>query len=115
MPMRPKVTDIDAYLKIQTHDAQLILKNLRQLITQTLPAAQETIKYGLPFFVIDKRYVSLAAYKAHISVAISEDLTPDQLQSAKAAGYATGQKRLNIAFDQPIPEDLVRAIVLDIK
>ncbi|AVK60881.1 DUF1801 domain-containing protein [Lactobacillus sp. CBA3605] len=111
MPSRIPVTDTADYISKAVPIAQPLLQALQQLITTELPQATPKIKWNLPFYDMDKKYVSIAAYKAHVSLSISTDLSPAIITTAKAAGYATGQKRLNIAFDQPLPVALVKAIL----
>ncbi|WP_048000272.1 DUF1801 domain-containing protein [Lactiplantibacillus herbarum] len=111
MPSRIKVTDTADYISKAAVEAQPILEQLDQLITTTLTQFTPKIKWNLPFYDLEKRYVSIAAYKAHVSLSISADLTEDVLAAAKAAGYATGQKRMNIALDQPVPVELVKQVL----
>ncbi|AVK63483.1 DUF1801 domain-containing protein [Lactobacillus sp. CBA3606] len=111
MPSRIPVTDTADYISQAAPQAQPVLQALQQLITTELPQATPKIKWHLPFYDLDQKYVSIAAYKAHVSLSISADLSPAVLATAKAAGYTTGQKRLNIAFDQPIPVALVTAVL----
>ncbi|MFC6182201.1 DUF1801 domain-containing protein [Lactiplantibacillus daowaiensis] len=111
MPSRTPVKDTAEYIAIAAPAAQPHLQTLVELITTTLPQATPKIKWHLPFYELGAAYVSVAAYKAHVSLSISADLTPDVLAQAKAAGYATGQKRVNITFDQAVPTELVKAVL----
>lgn len=111
MPSRITVTDTTDYVQKMPVAAQPLLKELATLITRELSAFTPTIKWNLPFYQQDKRTVSIAAYKHHVSLSISADLTPAILTAAKSAGYVTGQKRLNIGLDQPVPLELVQAIL----
>jgi len=111
MPSRVPVTDTADYINKAAPVAQPYLQQLQQLVEANLPSATAKIKWNLPFFELGKQYVSIAAYKAHVSLSLSADFTPELLATAKAAGYATGQKRLNIDFDQEVPVELVKAIL----
>lgn len=115
MPSRIPVNDTADYISKAAPAAQPILSTLQQLITTELPTATPKIKWNLPFYDLDKKYVSIAAYKAHVSLSISEDLTPDVLAQAKAAGLATGQKRVNFPLDQAVATDVVKAVLALIK
>ncbi|MGX6401223.1 DUF1801 domain-containing protein [Lactiplantibacillus plantarum] len=107
MPSRVKVTDTNDYINKAAIAAQPILSTLAQLITSELLDFTAKIKWNLPFYEHDKQYVSIAAYQAHVSLSISADLDDATL----TAGYATGQKRLNIGLDQPVPVALVRQVL----
>lgn len=111
MPSRVPVKDTAEYISKAAPIAQPYLQQLQQLVETDLPNATAKIKWNLPFFELGKQYVSIAAYKAHVSLSLSADLTPELLATAKAAGYATGQKRLNIGFDQEVPVELVKAVL----
>ncbi|MBY8574759.1 DUF1801 domain-containing protein [Lactiplantibacillus plantarum] len=110
MPSRVKVTDTNDYINKAAIAAQPILSTLAQLITSELLDFTAKIKWNLPFYEHDKQYVSIAAYH-HVSLSISADLDDATLTAAKTAGYATGQKRLNIGLDQPVPVALVRQVL----
>ena len=111
MPSRIKVTDTNDYISKAAIAAQPILQTLAQLITTELPGFTAKIKWNLPFYERDKQYVSIAAYKAHVSLSISADLDDATLAAAKAAGYPTGQKRLNLPLTQPVPTALVQQVL----
>ncbi|MEO1771429.1 DUF1801 domain-containing protein [Candidatus Enterococcus ferrettii] len=110
MPKKIPATDTQAYIEQSPAEAQDILSQLVSLLRKTQPV-EETIKWGLPFFLYNEMRANIAAYKAHVSVSFSEDLTPEQVKEAKDLGYATGQKRLNIRFDQSVPEPLIKKII----
>lgn len=65
---------IDDYIAAATPFAQPILTHVRALVHQALPGAEETIKWGMPHFVVGgKNVVGLAAFKAHASVVIHHE------------------------------------------
>lgn len=65
MPQDPRV---DAYIERQAPFAQPILNTLRARMHQLCPDANETIKWGMPFFVQDGHLLAnMAAFKAHAS------------------------------------------------
>jgi len=57
---------IDAYIAKSQPFAQPILTHLRALVHKTLPGAEETIKWGMPFFVYEGALLAnMAAFKQH--------------------------------------------------
>lgn len=65
---------IDDYIAAAAPFAQPILAHVRALVHQALPGAEETIKWGMPHFVVGgKNVVGLAAFKAHASVVIHHE------------------------------------------
>ena len=65
---------IDDYIAKAAPFALPILTHLRQLVHATIPALDETIKWGMPHFVYnDKILAGLAAFKAHTAFVIHGD------------------------------------------
>jgi uncharacterized protein YdeI (YjbR/CyaY-like superfamily) len=65
---------IDDYIAKAAPFAQPILVHVRALVHRALPEAQETIKWGMPHFMVGgKNVVGLAAFKAHTSVVIHHE------------------------------------------
>ena len=59
---------IDAYIEKKADFAQPILKHLRQLVYKACPDAEETIKWGMPFFDYKgSTLCAMAAFKEHCS------------------------------------------------
>lgn len=65
---------IDDYIAKAGAFAQPILTHVRALVHQALPEAEETIKWGMPHFMVEgKNVVGLAAFKAHAAVVIHHE------------------------------------------
>jgi uncharacterized protein YdeI (YjbR/CyaY-like superfamily) len=65
---------IDDYIAKAAPFAQAILTHVRALVHRALPEAAETIKWGMPHFMVaGKNVVGLAAFKAHASVVIHHE------------------------------------------
>jgi uncharacterized protein YdhG (YjbR/CyaY superfamily) len=73
--------------------------------------AEETIKYGMPTFVLDGNLVYFAAFKKHIGFyGTSVEMGGGALRGELSA-YAGPKGSLKFPFGQPVPLDLVRRIV----
>ncbi|WP_086735618.1 YdeI/OmpD-associated family protein [Erythrobacter colymbi] len=65
---------IDDYIAKAADFAEPILTHVRALVHQALPEAEETIKWGMPHFMVGgKNVIGLAAFKAHASVVIHHE------------------------------------------
>jgi uncharacterized protein YdeI (YjbR/CyaY-like superfamily) len=65
---------VDDYIAKAPPFAQPILTHVRALVHRALPDADETIKWGMPHFMVGGRNViGLAAFKAHASVVIHHE------------------------------------------
>lgn len=110
MPKKTSPVDTQAYIDQASPEAQAALSHIVNLLRKMQPT-EETIKWGQPFFFYKELRVSIAAYKEHVSVSFSEDLTPEETNKAQNLGYATGQKRINIRFAQPISDQLIEEMI----
>lgn len=101
---------IDEYISQQPMVKQEGLKRLREIIKNALPTATETISYQMPAFKTEKVIVWFAAYKNHYGfypypktiVAFENQLT----------GYKTSKGAIQFPIDEPLPEDLIRKMIL---
>jgi uncharacterized protein YdhG (YjbR/CyaY superfamily) len=105
-----KFNTIDEYIDLQPIEKQEDLKKFRELIKAVVPEATETISYQMPAFKTEKVFVWFAAYKNHYGfypypktiVAFEDQLT----------GYKTSKGAIQFPIDEPLPEDLIRKMVL---
>jgi len=79
---------IDAYIAKAAPFAQPILTHLRALVHRALPEAEETIKWGMPHFVVRGKNVSgFAAFKAHCAFVIHGDGRQGSAEGDGMGGY----------------------------
>lgn len=101
---------IDAYIAKAAPFAQPILTHLRDIVHQTVPDAEETVKWGMPHFTLHGRNVAgMAAFKAHASFGLwrGEEL------GLGAAGDKGGMGSLGkITSLSDLPDDAALADVL---
>jgi uncharacterized protein YdhG (YjbR/CyaY superfamily) len=94
---------IEEYIKAAPAEARSHLRQLYRILKSVAPDGTEAIKWGVPVFWERRILFGFAAYKAHISFAIKRF-------SKELAKYKTGKGTMQIPYDQPLPEDLVRKI-----
>ena len=83
-----KATDprIDAYIAKAAAFARPILTEVRARVRKAWPAAEETIKWNVPFFVYEgKLLVSMAAFKKHAKVGVWTGMVPAMVDVTTAA------------------------------
>ena len=88
--------------------AQPHLRRLYAILKSVAPDAQETIKWGTPFFVEPRFLFAFSAHKAHCNFAPMA--TALEAFREELAAHQTTKNFLQIPYDQPVPEDLVRRI-----
>lgn len=95
---------VDDYIAKAAPFAQPILAHVRALVHRALPEAKETIKWGMPHFMIGgKNVVGFAAFKAHASVVIHHEE-----RSGEGMG-ALG--KLTCLADLPPDEELIARLL----
>ena len=101
--------NIDEYISSFPPDVQEILEKLRNLIHETVPDAEEAMRYGIPTFTLNGNLVHFAAFEHHIGFYP----TPAGIEAFKKelSIYKHAKGSVQFPLDQPIPYDLVKRIV----
>jgi uncharacterized protein YdhG (YjbR/CyaY superfamily) len=109
--MEKKTTfhSIDEYIAAFPRDVKTKLENLCATIRAAAPDAEEKISYQMPTFFLEGNLVHFAAYKNHIGFYP----TPSGIQAfqQELSVYKSSKGAVQFPLDQPIPYDLVAAIV----
>src|SRR3954454_11331151 len=104
-------TEIDDYLATLDEPKRSTLEALRRSILRVVPGAEQCISYGMPAFRVDGKVVAgFAAFKNHLSYLPHSGAVLAEVGDAVAAYDATPGS-LHFPLDQPLPDDLVRALV----
>jgi uncharacterized protein YdhG (YjbR/CyaY superfamily) len=101
-------TTIDEYIQAAPREGQPHLRRLYAILKSVAPEAEEAIKWGTPFFVEPRFLFSFSAHKAHLNFAP----TAAALEAFRKEleGHKTTKNFLQIPYNKPLPEDLVRKI-----
>lgn len=107
-PITPKTTD--EYIAGFPVDIQLILNQIRAIILQAAPEAEESISYGMPAYKLKgKVLVYFAGFKNHIGFyATPSGHTEFAKELSK---YKQGKGSVQFPLSQPIPYELIAQIV----
>lgn len=111
MPPQRKFENIDEYIAHYPENVQDILEELRQVIRESTPEAEETINYGIPTFKLNgKNLVHFAAYKNHIGFYPTH--SGIEAFKKELSQYKSSKGSVQFPIDQPLPLDLVKKIVI---
>lgn len=99
-------TTIDAYIRAAPSAGQPHLRAIHAILKRAAPQAEETIKWGNPFFVEPRFVYAFSAHKAHLSFAPPADALRHFREELEA--HDTTKHMLRVRYDQPLPEDLIR-------
>jgi uncharacterized protein YdhG (YjbR/CyaY superfamily) len=108
--MRSSFKNIDEYIITFPAEVQKILEQIRTIIRENAPGAEESISYGMPAFKLhNKPLVYFAGYKNHIGFYATP--TGHEEFTKELAGYKQGKGSVQFPLDKPIPFDLIGRIV----
>ncbi len=103
--------EIDAYLSSVEERKRAALDELRRVILEIIPAAEQCISYRIPAFRVDGKVVAgFAAYAEHLSYLPFSGSTLATL-AAELGGYTRTKSALHFTAEHPLPEWLVRALI----
>jgi uncharacterized protein YdhG (YjbR/CyaY superfamily) len=99
---------VDEYIGGYPQNVQAILQEIRRIVRDAVPAAQETIKYQIPTFVLGENLLHFAGFKKHIGFYP----TPSGIRHFKdaLASYPTAKGSVQFPLDRSMPYALIRKI-----
>ncbi len=101
-------TTIAEYIDAAPPVGQPHLRRLYAILQSVAPEAEEAIKWGNPFFVEPRFLFAFSAHKAHCNFFLAAAALEAFRQ--ELAMHKTTKNFLQIPYDQPVPEDLIRRI-----
>lgn len=101
---------IDIYVAGFDGAARATLEQLRDVLREAVPGAEETIAYGIPTLDLHGRHVvHFAGFAKHVGLYP----TPSGMTAfdAELARYARGKGSVRFGLDEPLPIELIRRIM----
>jgi uncharacterized protein YdhG (YjbR/CyaY superfamily) len=109
--MKPKKAfeTIDEYIATFPKEVQVVLEELRRVIMESAPEAEEAIRYQMPTFRLNGNLVHFAAHKNHIGFYP----TPSAIErfTEKLSAFKTSKGAVQFPLAEPIPFALVKEMV----
>jgi uncharacterized protein YdhG (YjbR/CyaY superfamily) len=104
-----KYQTVDEYIMQFPAEVQDTLQELRVMIKESAPEAEETISYQMPAFALNGTLVYFAAWKKHIGFYP----TSSGMNAFKeeVAEYKGTKDSIHFPFTKPLPKELIRKIV----
>ena len=103
--------DVDAYIAGSAKNARPTLKEIRNVITSTIPKAEEGISWGVPFYKYQGILAGFAVFKHHVTFGLAFTLQDEDRALLAKKGYVTGKKTIQIAFDQKMPTAVIKGML----
>jgi uncharacterized protein YdhG (YjbR/CyaY superfamily) len=107
--MNAAAATVDDYLAALPADQKAALEDLRRQIHAAAPGVQECISYGMPGFRLGGVLVWIGAGKGHCAL-YPHGLVADYAE--RLSGYQTSKGAIRFQPARPLPDDVVRDIVL---
>jgi uncharacterized protein YdhG (YjbR/CyaY superfamily) len=104
-----KFLTIDEYINAFPKDVQKILEQIRKIINDAAPEAEEAISYQIPTFKLNGNLVHFAAFKNHIGFYPTP--SGQKAFEKELADYKSGKGSIQFPLDKPIPVSLIKKIV----
>lgn len=104
------MTIIEEYIEQAPSQHQDVLTEVYHLIKELLPEAEEKLAYGMPTFYWKENIVHFNSAKKHLGFYPTPSAITafaDQLK-----GYKTSKGAAQFPYDQPLPTELIKEIVL---
>jgi uncharacterized protein YdhG (YjbR/CyaY superfamily) len=100
---------IDEYILQFSPEVQEILTNLRKLIKEAAPDAQERMSWQMPTFVLHGNLVHFAAHKNHVGFYPA----PSGIEAFKneLSEYKGAKGSVQFPYKKPMPYELISRIV----
>jgi len=105
---RKRPTTIAEYIRAAPPAGQPHLRRLYAILKSVAPMAQETIKWGNPFFIEPRFVFAFSACKAHCNFAPSAAALKAFRKELEK--HKTTENFLQLPYDKPLPEDLIRKL-----
>lgn len=100
---------VDEYIASQSESTHATLQQIRQIIRQAAPDAEEIISYQMPGYRSDGKLIWFAAAKQHYGIYVVPAILKEFKERLSA--YTMTKSAIHIPLDAPIPTDLLTEIV----
>ncbi len=104
-------SSVDEYIAAFPKNVQVVLLQIRRVIKDAAPNAEETISYNMPAFKLNGNLVWFGAFKNHIGFYPKRSAIEEF--RGKLAGFEISEVEGTVRFplDKPIPLDLIKEMV----
>lgn len=106
----PRATTVEEYLAALPDVARRPFTELLETVRGVEPAAAQLIKWGAPVFELRRILYSLSAFKDHMNFVPTTKTLTEFHAEIDALGLRRTDGVLHLAYDAPVPVDLVRRI-----
>lgn len=101
---------VESYVESAESDIRPILDSLLALVRETLPDAEESVKWGRPVFTLERDVCYVAKARAHDSLGFYEGAEIDDPRGL-LQGSGKKLRHVKVEVGAPVPEDELRKLL----
>jgi uncharacterized protein YdhG (YjbR/CyaY superfamily) len=109
MASKKEFTTVDEYIATFPKNEQAILQEMRQVVKEAAPEAEEVISYQMPAYKQNGIVVYFAAFTNHIG--FFPTASGIEAFKEKLTDFKISKGTIQFPIDKPIPMELVKEIV----
>ncbi|MCJ1696711.1 DUF1801 domain-containing protein [Rathayibacter caricis] len=107
--MSASVATVEEYLAAFPPERRARLEEVRRLLLQAVPDAEERIRYGMPAVMLGGRYaIHWAGWKTHVGLHPVPRLSPEL--EHELAALRTGKDTVALPWSRELPAELVSRV-----
>jgi uncharacterized protein YdhG (YjbR/CyaY superfamily) len=103
-----KQQNIDDYIAAQDEKYQPVLREVRTVLRNALPEAEERISWSMPTYWKGRNIIHFAASKKHLGLYPGDEATT--VFAEELSGWNVSKGTIRIPYDQPLPAELIERI-----
>ena len=103
-----KPRNIDDYIAAQDEKYQPVLREVRAVLRNVLPEAEERISWSMPTYWKGRNIIHFAASKNHLGLYPGEEATAAFAE--ELSGLSVSKGTIRVPYDQPLPSELIERI-----
>lgn len=104
-----KPQTVDQYIASALPEIQPKLKQIRKIIQEVAPDAEEKLSYGMPYYGYKGRLAYFAFAKKHLGLYIVPPVVDDHKEELKK--YVTSTSTVQFPLDEELPIALIKKLV----
>jgi len=102
--------DVNEYIESQPSEAHAHLSELRSIILNNIPDVKERIAWSMPVYEREKRSVSFAACKRHIS--LYTDIETLEKFKSQLSEFEIKKNAVYLPYNKTLPAELIKDILM---
>ncbi len=100
-----KPNSVEEYIAKAPEEIQDKLRELRKIIQDTVPEAQEKLSYSMPYYGYKGRLAYFAFAKKHIGLYLPPPVIEEHKEELKS--YVTAMATVQFPHEKPLPKSLI--------